>query len=138
MFKCIPSVIGLEHPSFHLRGQRSNPLRQCSDQGLCHFPWGGIDKMVKKLWQKYFSLWLYPLQWVKLFKFVHIKVHAIIQGNVIAKSEIILTKFKHLVLKNHQVNVELLNLAQRIFGWKGFKFVQMKDRIFYQGEILTK
>ena len=54
--------------------------------------------------QKFFSLCLYPLQWVMAFKFVQIKVHAILQGNVIAKSEIILTKFKHLVLKNHKTN----------------------------------
>ena len=30
------------------------------------------------------------------------------------------------------------NLAQSILGWMGFKFVQMKGRALFQGEIITK
>ena len=30
------------------------------------------------------------------------------------------------------------NLAQSILGWRGFKFVQMKDPTLFQGEIITK
>ena len=30
------------------------------------------------------------------------------------------------------------NLAQCIFGWKGFKFVQMKGPTLFQGDIITK
>ena len=30
------------------------------------------------------------------------------------------------------------NLAQIIFGWRGFKFVQMKGHALFQGEIITK
>ena len=30
------------------------------------------------------------------------------------------------------------NLAQSILGWRGFKFVQMKGRALFQGEIITK
>ena len=30
------------------------------------------------------------------------------------------------------------NLAQSILGWRGFKFVQMKDQTLLQGEIITK
>ena len=30
------------------------------------------------------------------------------------------------------------NLAQSILGWRGFKFVQMKGRAFFHGEIITK
>ena len=30
------------------------------------------------------------------------------------------------------------NLAQSILGWRGFKFVQMKDLALFQGEIITK
>ena len=30
------------------------------------------------------------------------------------------------------------NLAQRILGWRGFKFVQMKGPALFQGEIITK
>ena len=30
------------------------------------------------------------------------------------------------------------NLAQCILGWRGFKFVQMKDSALFQGEIITK
>ena len=46
------SQLGFKHPTFHLQGQRSNPLRQCSGQGLCHFPSGGINEMVKIRWPK--------------------------------------------------------------------------------------
>ena len=30
------------------------------------------------------------------------------------------------------------NLAQSILGWRGFKFFQMKDTAFFQGELITK
>ena len=30
------------------------------------------------------------------------------------------------------------NLAQLIFGWRGFKFIQMKGPALFQGEIITK
>ena len=30
------------------------------------------------------------------------------------------------------------NLANCILGWRGYKFVQMKDPAFFQGEIITK
>ena len=43
-----------------------------------------------------------------------------------------------LLLKNHWANFEQPNLAQCILWWRGFKFVQMKGPVYFQGEIITK
>ena len=66
-----------------------------------------------------------------------IKGPAFFQGEIIMKEQKYIDEIKKSSPPEPLVEFQP-NLAQSILGWRGFKFIQMKDPALFQGEIITK
>ena len=123
-------------------------IQVCSKEGPRPFPRGDNYEIVKIQWRN-LKTWSSPeplgqfqpklaqsiLGW-RGFKFLQMKGPALFQGKIITKLWKYIDEIKR--FSPEPLSHFQPNLAQNILGWRGFKFVQMKDPALFQGEIIVK
>ena len=101
------SRLGLKHPTFHLRGKRSNPLRHLS---------GGV-----------FGRFILPRRMIHLWVFLKIPCC------LVSVCLSVLKLFTSLTFPPEPQGQFQPSFAEGILMWKGLRFVQMKSPRFSKG-----
>ena len=122
----------------------------CWNKGFCPFQWGDNYEIAKIHWRNkkkiFFSLTTGPISsklgamhpWVKATPVCsNDGSYLFPRGDNLEIASYTLTKFK-ISSSQEKLDQFQLNLAQGILGWRGFKCVNMKGPVLFQGKIITK